>query len=100
LFHWLRDLPVEILLHMMARTGREEIRRHISTFVTQLSNVKTSITGNDLQKLGVPKGPAYRAILDTVLDARLDGVVAGREDELALAASLLAKMQSNGAAQG
>ena len=100
LFHWLRDLPVEILLHMMARTGREEIRRQISTFVTQLSNVKTSITGNDLQRLGVPKGPAYRAILDKVLDARLDGVVAGRDDELALAASLLAKTPSNGAGQG
>jgi tRNA nucleotidyltransferase (CCA-adding enzyme) len=100
LYHWLRELPVEILLHMMARTGREEIRRHLSTYVTQLSNVRTSITGNDLQRLGVPKGPAYRAILDAVLDARLDGMVASREDELAMASALLAKMQPNGADQG
>lgn len=97
LYRWLRELPVETLLHMMARTGRAEIRRGISTYVTQLSNVRTSITGNDLKKLGVPKGPAYRVILDQVLDARLDGMVASREEELTLVEKLLAKMPFNAA---
>ncbi|HZV81562.1 MAG TPA: CBS domain-containing protein, partial [Geobacteraceae bacterium] len=97
LYRWLRDLPAETILHMMAKTGRAEIRRLISTYFTQLSTMKTVITGNDLKKIGVPRGPAYRVILDQVLDARLDGMVSSREDELALARVLLMKMPPNAA---
>jgi len=85
LYRWLRELPVETMLHMMARSNRDEIRRQISTYFTHLSTVHPMITGNDLKKLGIPKGPVYRAILDRVLDARLDGSVASREDEIILA---------------
>ena len=31
------------------------------------------LTGHDLQRLGIPTGPAYKRILDTVRDAQLDG---------------------------
>ncbi len=97
LYRWLRDLPVETILHMMARTDRAEIRRHISTYFTHSCTMKTLITGEDLKKLGLPRGPAYRVILDRVLDARLDGMVSSREDELALAKSLLVKQPPNAA---
>jgi len=89
LYHWLHDLPVETLLHMMARSGKEEVRRHISTYFTQLSSVHALITGNDLKKLGIPKGPVYRTILDQVLDARLDGLVSSREEEIELVTRIM-----------
>jgi tRNA nucleotidyltransferase (CCA-adding enzyme) len=100
LYRWLKEMPVEMLLHMMARTGREDIRRNISTFVTHLSSVKTIINGDDLITLGVPKGPAYRIILDKLLDARLDGMVTSREDEVALAEKLLAELRITSANLG
>jgi len=85
IYRWLRDLPVEVLLYLMARTPIEEVKRSISLYVTQLQNVSCSITGDDLKALGVPEGPRIREILDLVLDARLNGHVASREDELRIA---------------
>lgn len=95
LYRMLHELPVETLLHMMARSNREEIRRQISTYFTHLSTVHTAITGNDLKMLGIPKGPVYRDILDRVLDARLDGSVSSREDELMLVKKLIGSTPPN-----
>jgi len=86
----LRGLPLEILLHLMARAD-EDSRRQFSIFITNLSQVKAEIDGNDLRAFGLKPGPLYREILDKVRDARLDGKVAGREDELQLAEELARK---------
>ncbi len=85
IYHWLKELPVEVLLYMMAKTGSEEVKKFISLYFTQLQNVRCFITGKDLQKLGVPPGPRFREILDMLLDARLNNLVQSREDELQLA---------------
>ncbi|KAF0218543.1 MAG: hypothetical protein FD174_2843 [Geobacteraceae bacterium] len=82
IYHWLKELPVEILLYMMAKTGSEEVKKFISLHFTQLQNVRCLITGEDLKKLGVPEGPAYKKILDMVLSARLNNLVQSLEDEL------------------
>ncbi len=84
----LRDLPIEMLLHLMARTD-EDTRRQFSIYITNLSKVTTTIGGNDLKALGLKPGPAYKTILDTILDARLDGKISSMEDELALAKRLI-----------
>ena len=86
----LRGLPVEILLHMMARTDAGT-RRQFSIYMTNLSQVATIIDGSELKALGLPPGPVYKRILATILDARLDGRVESREDELALAKELIQK---------
>ncbi|NVN97899.1 MAG: CBS domain-containing protein [Geobacteraceae bacterium] len=81
--HLLRELPIEILLHLMARTD-EDTRRQFSIYITNLSMVQRIVDGNDLAKLGIKPGPVYKEILDAVLDARLDGMVETRADELEL----------------
>jgi tRNA nucleotidyltransferase (CCA-adding enzyme) len=85
IYRWLKELPVEILLYMMSRTRSEEVKRFISLYFTQLRNVRCLITGEDLKALGVPEGPRFREILDAVLDDRLNGLAATREDELRIA---------------
>jgi tRNA nucleotidyltransferase (CCA-adding enzyme) len=85
IYHWLRELPVEVLLYMMAKTDREEVKKFISLYFTQLQNVHCFINGRDLQKLGVPPGPRFKEILDKLLDARLNNLVQSREEELQLA---------------
>ena len=42
-----------------------------------------------MKTLGLPPGPRYRLILDELLNARLNGRVESREDELALARQLV-----------
>jgi tRNA nucleotidyltransferase/poly(A) polymerase len=46
------------------------------------------LTGDDLKQLGIPPGPAYRPILDTIRDAQLDRQIDTRHAALALAQRL------------
>lgn len=41
------------------------------------------VTGHDLIALGLKPGPAFRRILDEVLDAQMEGALSGREEALA-----------------
>jgi poly(A) polymerase len=50
------------------------------------------ITGEDLKKLGLKPGPLYKAVLDAVYEAQLDGTVKTREEALALAKRLIEQL--------
>ena len=91
IYFWLKGLPAELLLHMMAKTRNEEVKKAISLYVTQLQNIRPIITGEDLKLLDVPVGPMFAELLDKVLRARLNGLVQSREDELELVRRLLKK---------
>ncbi len=81
-YFWLKDLSVEILLYLMAKTADAGVKKLISLYFTHLQNVRCLITGEDLKQLGVKAGPLYRKILDEVLRARLNGHLLSRDDEL------------------
>jgi tRNA nucleotidyltransferase (CCA-adding enzyme) len=68
----------------MSLAADEEVRRWISHFFTHLRTVTTHLSGHVLMELGIPPGPIYKKILTTLLDARLNGLVVTREDEIAL----------------
>jgi tRNA nucleotidyltransferase (CCA-adding enzyme) len=60
------------------------IRRRLQRYLDVLRYVKPVLTGGDLKKMGVSPGPQMKLILRTLLEARLDGKVAVREDEVAI----------------
>jgi len=80
----LSPLKIELILHLLARTRHEEVRRSLSRFVTELAETRPVLTGDDLREMGFRPGPLYRKILDRLLCARLDGEVDSREGEIAL----------------
>ena len=47
-------------------------------------NPPSLITGHDVEALGLRPGPSYKELLEVVRDAQLDGIVATREEALAL----------------
>lgn len=58
----------------------------IDRFTNYLHNwqhVRSHLRGNDLRDLGIPSGPIYAQILRDLRNARLDGELTSREDELA-----------------
>lgn len=73
LYRWFEPLPTEILLLLMALTGKEHVRQWISRYITQLREVKPLLSGHDLEQLGIPPGPIYQDILASLLRAQLDG---------------------------
>lgn len=82
--YWLlQGLEYEGLLFLLALVWRKNAKRAVSNYVTQLRYVTTSVRGGDLKEMGYPEGPLYRTILNHLLEARLDGLVLNRADELA-----------------
>ena len=84
LYRWFQPLSIEILLFMMARASREEVRQWVSRYITHLRDVHPLLTGHDLEKLGIVPGPVYKTILNDLLFARLDERVETAEEEIAL----------------
>ena len=84
----LRPLPLEVLLHLMARAD-ETVRRQLSIYLTNLARVTTEIDGNYLKTLGLKPGPLFHSILEKVRDARIDGLVGSLEEELQMARNLI-----------
>jgi tRNA nucleotidyltransferase (CCA-adding enzyme) len=41
--------------------------------------------------MGLPPGPVYRQVMEAVLDARLDGTVKSKKDEIEFARQLVAE---------
>lgn len=66
----------------LARPG-SLTRRLIKLYLEQLDNITIDLTGADLLKLGFSQGPQLGRLLDALLDARMDGKVKSRDDELA-----------------
>lgn len=83
IFNLLKNFKTETILYMMACTQSETARKRISLYHTRLRNVKITITGKDLLQQGLKPGPYFSTVLQAVLDARLNGLVATREEELA-----------------
>jgi len=79
----LRPFHTETLLYIMASSTRDSIKRAISKYITQLRSTTTLLTGNDLKEMGFKPGTVYRDILSSLLDARLNGEIRTRTDEVA-----------------
>lgn len=85
--------PKELVLFLMAKAqskpathvAMERIREYLTTF----QHVSVTLTGHDLEEMGLPKGPAYRRVLDRVFKAKLDGLVETPEDEYRLAKTFI-----------
>jgi tRNA nucleotidyltransferase (CCA-adding enzyme) len=54
---------------------------HIELYESVLRYIHPALNGDDLKKLGVPKGPKMKAILKGLLDAKLDGQTETKFDE-------------------
>ncbi len=83
LYQKLSVFKIELILYMMAASRRKIVKQSISNYFTRLRHVNTSVAGKDLKQMGLKPGPLYREILQAVLDAKLNGRLKTRGDELA-----------------
>ncbi|MFQ5804690.1 MAG: CCA tRNA nucleotidyltransferase, partial [Candidatus Methylomirabilales bacterium] len=85
-----RQLPASRLRHLLDRAsgelrllvwaiGGRRVKKRVDRYLTHLASVRPALTGQDLQRLGIPPGPSYRRILDLLLEGRLEGRLRSRE---------------------
>jgi len=94
LYRKLSGYRTELILYMMAVAKRKAVKKSISHFFTDLRRTMLSLRGRDLKDMGLKPGPVYRQVLEAVLDARLDGGVKSKKDEIDLARRLIAGLQA------
>jgi len=84
IYNILKPLTTETLLYAMARTEMDDAKRAMSLYVTQLKRTEVILKGEDLKNLGIAPGRIFKIIFNHLLEARLDGMVETREDEIEL----------------
>ncbi|MBN1102156.1 MAG: CBS domain-containing protein [Deltaproteobacteria bacterium] len=82
LYTLLSQYDTEILLYTMARSNSKTVKRLISHYFTKLKGTVRLLRGRDLKALGLKPGPIFKEVLENLLEARLNGVVSTREDEI------------------
>lgn len=84
------ELPIEAILFWMAKTKHKFVKKAASTYLSKLRDVKTAISGKNLVQLGLPPGPIFQEILTHILNAKLNGEVATKDQEIELAKQRIA----------
>ncbi|MDY7033555.1 MAG: CBS domain-containing protein, partial [Thermodesulfobacteriota bacterium] len=82
IYRILKPLPTETLLYSMAQTDKKHIRKAISIYFTQLKSTKLHINGENLKSMGITPGIIFKEIMDALMEAKLDGRVETKEDEI------------------
>ncbi|RMG71205.1 MAG: CBS domain-containing protein [Chloroflexi bacterium] len=82
----IRDVALMAAWIICKDLRRERIQQYIETW----RHISPITTGHTLKSKGLPPGPRYRAILERLRDARLDGEIQTDEQENALLEQLIA----------
>ena len=89
-YHLLQPYAGRVLAVAWVATDRKRPRARLLQYQTTWRLVEAETTGDDLKAMGLKPGPLFRQLLAAVRDARLDGKVGNREEEVALLKELLA----------
>ena len=89
-----KNVPLEAMLYWMAKTKQEFVKKSASLYLSKLKDVKPMITGDDLIALGARPGPAFQQLLRDALNARLNGEISTKEQEIELAKKRMAELSA------
>lgn len=89
IFSMLEPLSYEVILLIKAKYRDPVIQRIIKDFFEIYNGVKIYSSGHDLRSIGLAPGPYYKKIFTKVLNAKLNGQVTTKEEELELIKELL-----------
>ncbi len=80
----------------IALEDEPEVRSALDDHLARLRFLEPSADGHDLRRRGVPPGPRYATVLETLRDAWIDGVVRSADEESLLLDRLLAQEPTDG----
>jgi tRNA nucleotidyltransferase (CCA-adding enzyme) len=83
-FSLLEPLSYEVIILIKAKFKNKNLEKYIKDFFEIYNGTHLYISGADLHKLGLTPGPYYQKIFHRVLNAKLDGLVKTKKEELGL----------------
>ncbi|OGX43797.1 MAG: hypothetical protein A3G38_04355 [Omnitrophica WOR_2 bacterium RIFCSPLOWO2_12_FULL_51_8] len=95
IFALLEPLAYEVTIAVKAKYRDRPIQEAIADFFEIYNGICIAVGGDDLCRLGLSPGPAYRKIFSKVLSAKLDGRIKSKEEELSLIRQLVKEEQGD-----
>lgn len=82
----------EMVILLLATCSSERVKKYVELYFKKYCvSAKTELNGDDLIKMGIEPGPAFYDIFKALRDARLDGQVISRDEEIVLVESRFMK---------
>lgn len=82
IYYTLQPLSLPTILFTISKAKDKRQKKAISLYLTTLRKIKPVLTGKDLKNMGYKPGPLFNKILKAILDARLEGQIKSREEEI------------------
>ena len=89
IFYMLEPLSYEVIILILAKYKTRNLLINIKVFFDFLNGMRILTSGHDLRKLGVVPGPGYQKLFTKVLEAKLNGKVSTKVQELELIRKLI-----------
>ena len=100
LHRFLRDFSEPALLGARLAVDSPRVSDRLKLFYSDLRHRRPTLNGEDLKRLGVPEGPEIGELLERLLAAKLDGLVATRDEEVRLIKRRLDRSRGTGSSHG
>ncbi len=89
LYHLLEGYSPEVIRGTAVASDSSIMQQRTDHYLNELRYIAPQISGNDLQKIGVPPGREMGRILRSLKDARIDGTITSRKQEESFVNALL-----------
>jgi len=78
-------LSSEAVILLLATCSSEQVKRYAALYFNQYyASAKTKLTGDDLLEMGMKPGPIFDEVFKAIRDARINGQVSSRDEEVIL----------------
>ena len=85
IYNLFSEASKEAILLLMAASDSDRINKYVLLYFTQYHpSAALTLNGDDLIELGVPPGPVFKTVFQTLREARVNGLIRSREDEIDL----------------
>ncbi|HPI02745.1 MAG TPA: CBS domain-containing protein [Candidatus Goldiibacteriota bacterium] len=91
IYFLLNGYPEETLYYFMAACDSDYVKNRIENYLHNLKNIKPEISGSDLKQMNIKTGPEYGKVIAKVLEAKLNGKLKSKQDELDYVKKLVKK---------
>lgn len=89
IYHYLHRYSQNAILANLVISDHPVIRQRIESYLNHLRYVHTSLTGDDLLQAGIAPGPRMKEVMELLREARLDGKVMTKEEELGMVKEII-----------
>lgn len=93
LYNIIRKYPPELMAICHSLGG--DHAKNIKKYLIKLMNIRLEISGEDLIRLGYRPSPVFKKVLEELFHQKMDGKIAGRENESAAAMKLMEDHRSS-----